>query len=305
MAGLWDGIVDIDPLLWQANAIPAQVPLKESELKKALSGCWYPVHAMGYNWLKSSSVAATEIKKRLEKLMAKYAADGYECEKVILVTHSMGGLVARALIHPEIGNFSSKILGVVHGVMPASGAPAAYKRMRCGFEEALGGLSVAPKVLGNYGKEVTAVLANSRGGLELLPSKEYGNGWLHIRHKGTVLRLLPEKGDPYDEIYKLRGKWYGLLREEWINPANAEGAGFDRTCDLLNGAKKFHEAIASTYHEQSYAHYGADAARSSWELVAWDIDKKYSGNTWEEMITVRLTGRGNSVLMGEFEVFEQ
>jgi hypothetical protein len=30
------------------------------------------------------------------------------------VTHSMGGLVGRALLHPEMGNIESKILGVVH-----------------------------------------------------------------------------------------------------------------------------------------------------------------------------------------------
>lgn len=302
--GLWDGLVNVNPDLWQASPRPAQTPIRESELKKALSGCWYPVHAMGYNWLKSSSAAAAGIKARLEKLMEKYVAEGYECEKIILVTHSMGGLVARALIHPEIGKFSDKILGVVHGVMPASGAPAAYKRMRCGFEEAMAGLSLAPKVLGNYGSEVTAVLANSPGGLELLPSKQYGNGWLQIRHKGIVVKRLPENGDPYEEIYKLRGKWYGLLRLEWINPANDDAAGFDRTCNFLNMARKFHEAISSTYHEQSFAHYGADTERPSWQSVIWDIDKKYSGTAWDSFDIWADLGQGKMTVASDARPFQ-
>jgi len=304
IAGLWDSVINIDPALWQASDRSGLAQIGESELKKALSGCWYPVHAMGYNWLKSSSAAAVDIRSRLEKMMEKYVFDGYECEKIVLVTHSMGGLVARALMHPEIGNFSDKILGVVHGVMPASGAPAAYKRMRCGFEEAMAGLAVAPKVLGNFGTEVTAVLANSPGGLELLPSKEYGNGWLQIRHKGVILKRLPEKGDPYEEIYKLRGKWYGLLREEWINPANDDAAGFERTCNFLNRARKFHEAIASTYHEQSYAHYGADASRPSWESVIWDIDKKHSGAAWESFDIWSDSAQGKMIVGSAARPFE-
>jgi hypothetical protein len=70
-------------------------------------------------------------------------------------------------------------------------------------------------VSGNYGDEVTAVLANSPGGLQLLPSQAYGEGWLQIKHNGEILDRLPARNsstgeiDPYADIYKLRGKWYG------------------------------------------------------------------------------------------------
>jgi alpha-beta hydrolase superfamily lysophospholipase len=57
--------------------------------------------------------------------MNRYTAQGFQCEKVIVVTHSMGGLVARALIHPKMGSLKDKVLGIVHGVMPAIGAGAA------------------------------------------------------------------------------------------------------------------------------------------------------------------------------------
>ncbi len=51
-------------------------------------------------------------------------------EQVIVVTHSMGGMVSRSLT--EI-HHCDKVMGVSHGVQPATGAPATYKRMRSGF----------------------------------------------------------------------------------------------------------------------------------------------------------------------------
>lgn len=68
-------------------------------------------------------------------MIDEFNESGYECKQVIVVTHSMGGLVGRALIHPMYGNLQDKVAGIVHGVMPAIGAPAAYKRMRAGFED--------------------------------------------------------------------------------------------------------------------------------------------------------------------------
>ncbi|MBV5337488.1 MAG: hypothetical protein J0653_05950, partial [Deltaproteobacteria bacterium] len=89
-----------------------------------------------------------------------------------------------------------------------------------------------------------AVLANAQGGLELLPNQAYGNGWLQVTHKGQTLISLPQKGDPYEEIYKLRGKWYGLLMDDWINPSFSREAGASNTLDLLDKAKQFHHEIA-------------------------------------------------------------
>jgi len=67
----------------------------------------------------------------------------------------------------------------------------------------------------------------------------------------------------------VRGKWYGLFREEWINPAGLNKAGILQTLDHLDEAKRFHEDIENTYHENSYAHYGADVERKAWYKVVW------------------------------------
>ena len=67
------------------------------------------------------------------RVLACYAGKKYlKCAgKVIIVTHSMGGLVARraAMMLAEQGQ-EDKILGVVHGAQPVMGAPALYRRLR-------------------------------------------------------------------------------------------------------------------------------------------------------------------------------
>ena len=305
MDSWWKQIIDVPPTKWQANPQPPLKPLEETALKEAVTGCWFPVHAMGYNWLQSNQDSGVRVAKRISALMDRYQEQGFQCEKVIIVTHSMGGLVARALIHPEMGKLRDKVLGIVHGVMPAIGAGAAYKRMRCGFEDP-GVFSMSPiasitaKVLGNLGPEVTAVRGNAQGGLELLPSQAYGNGWLQVRHGGKTLKSLPQKADPYEEIYKLRGKWYGLLRDEWINPAGADDAGYGRTARLLDQAKAFHKAISNTYHDQSYAHYGADLGHAAWHNVVWEI-----GSDWLKEVNVEMLEVVSDNLQGRLVVTDR
>jgi hypothetical protein len=282
----WESVVGIDPQVWGADPHAQQRPLTKDELRSVATGCWFPVFAFGYNWLQSNGDSAKAIAKRISKVIDDFKRSGYECHQVVVVTHSMGGLVGRGLVHPDYGNLQEKILGMVHGVMPAIGAPAAYKRIRAGFEDP--GVmcgpeeSLAAKVAGNTGKEVTAVLANSPGALQLLPTQSYGNGWLRVIHRGHNLESWPKHGDPYEEIYKVRNKWYALFIEEWINPSKSKprdgGGTFERTCLYVDKAKTFHAAIQKTYHPNSFAHYGVDRDRLSFGEVVWEISP-YCPNT--------------------------
>lgn len=272
----WRSILNVAPAVWQAHPDFKLQPLTQDELRQALTGCWFPVHAMGYNWLKSNRQSGIDVSQRIKRLIAQYQSWGFQCEKVIVVTHSMGGLVARALIHPKMGNLQDMVLGVVHGVMPAMGAATAYKRMRCGFED--GGVDIAAKVIGNFGDEITAVLGNSPGGLELLPSRAYGNEWLCVSHKGETSLKLPKNGDPYAEIYKLREPWYRLINEVWLNPANLKNCSMENTLDYLLQARDFHADIDKTYHPNSYAHYGAGKEHAAWHRLVWSVGNEVNIN---------------------------
>ena len=268
----WQDVIDVDPAIWQPANDSKLPPLTEQELKSVMAECFYPVHAVGYNWLQSNGEAAREVAKRIRTMMEDYREKGFQCEKVIVVTHSMGGLVGRALCHPAYGNLEKEILGIVHGVMPAIGAAAAYRRMRAGFE----GGGIINSVLGDNGPDVTAVLANAPGGLQLLPSEAYGNHWLRIVTKsGKVLKKLPEKGNPYREIYRKADVWWGLLREEWINPAGDPRGGLLRAKEYLVKAKEFHQDINDTYHPVSYAHYGCDPKQPAFQNVIWEVSDTF------------------------------
>ena len=91
---------------------------------------YLPVHAFGYNWLQDNKESARLLGLRINDVIRRYVKEeGKHCTQVILVTHSMGGLVARYC--SELFNYRSKILGIVHGVMPAIAA-AVYRRMKAG-----------------------------------------------------------------------------------------------------------------------------------------------------------------------------
>lgn len=259
-------VIDTGTLAWGGNGGSA---LKEPELKK-ISDAWYPVHAVGYNWLQSNGDSAKYVATRIREIIAQYKAAKFQCEKVIVVTHSMGGLVARALIHPDYGNAQDMVAGIVHGVMPSIGAPATYKRMHAGFE---GGASI---VLGFNGQQVTSVLANAPGGLELLPSERYPKDWLRITADDQDVLTLP-KSDPYTEIYTVTDKWYRLINPDWVNPAGDDDANLRRTFIYIREARQFHRKIASSYHPHSYVSYGVDEKNRAWNTLNWQLRQKHVG----------------------------
>lgn len=287
-AYLMRSIVNVNPSQWQAHSSPSLKELDESSLRAAGKGCWFPVHAMGYNWLRGNKESGIVTSRRIKLLIGQYQNQGYQCEKVILITHSMGGLVARAMIHPEMGNVGEEVLGIIHGVMPAIGAGTAYKRMRCGFE----GDNKPAQILGAIGPHVTPVLGNSQGGLELLPNQAYGNGWLCFAHNGEVIKTLPQNGDPYEEIYKASDKWYRLLRQDWLNSANLPWVSLENSYELLDRAKKFHNQMGDVYHEQSYAHYGADGAGLAWHKVIWAIESNVGASDIDSLRISNDDGKG-------------
>lgn len=257
----------------------------------------FDVWAGGYNWLQSNRDSGAAIKELIEQTILPFYNEGKSvivkdtpdgkggsnctnerpapsrpmAEKVIVVTHSMGGLVSRALT--ELHQ-CDKVLGVSHGVQPATGAPATYKRMRSGFEGA------EQVFLGRNAADVVAILSQSPGGLELLPTADYNDGrpWLKVRDKGTGKEILalPQNGDPYNEIY-CSPAWYGLVPEGnlgLVNPNEKQAQLSDgkkpekdtprnTLSVVLDGVKEFHQSIQGKYKSQTYAHYGAQGRRET------------------------------------------
>ncbi|ENG8677648.1 lipase family alpha/beta hydrolase [Enterobacter hormaechei] len=245
----------------------------------------FPVHAVGYNWLQSNMDSAQALADRIEKIIGDYKASGRKCEKVILVTHSMGGLVARYYSELLDGDFGQKnILGIVHGVMPDRGAPMAYKRMKAG-EAGITGL-----VIGGNGAEMTAVLAQAPGPLQLLPGKGYGMGWFHVE---GLQQPLPQT-DPYKDIYTERSAWWGLCEERFINPDNKKmdklqlDKDWQSYVDIIDGKVKiFIEGLNGHYHEHTYAFYGNDGKNyPSYAELHWkDVSGKHIPEAYRSLVS--------------------
>lgn len=244
----------------------------------------FPVHAVGYNWLQSNVDSAQALAERIDKIINDYKSSGRKCEKVILVTHSMGGLVARYYSELLEGNYGKKnILGIVHGVMPDRGAPMAYKRMKAG-EAGLVGL-----VIGSSGAEMTPVLAQSPGPLQLLPGKGYGMGWFHIE---GLQQPLPQT-DPYKDIYTERSAWWGLCEERFINPDNKKMDKLQLENDwqsfksiIFTDVQMFIEDLNGHYHEHTYAFYGNDGGKyPSYAELHWkDVSGKHTPEAYRSQV---------------------
>lgn len=269
-------------------------PLSEDDILHA-ANYQFDVWAGGYNWLRSNRESGKAIQDLIDNVILPFYNEGKKvtvkdtpdglgssacsiqrkrpsrpiAQKVIVVTHSMGGLVSRALT--EI-HHCDRVMGVSHGVMPATGAPATYKRMRAGFEGS------AQIFLGRNAADVVAILSQAPGGLELLPAADYNDGkpWLKVRDKsGAEILALPQKGDPYGEIYTSPA-WYGMLPEanegliggqkSNVSPnAQTQGGKASQRLvfhDVIDQVQGFHGDIRGRYKAPTYAHYGAQGQRN-------------------------------------------
>lgn len=226
-----------------------------------------PVYAFGYNWLDGNNTAAKLLGERVKSVIAENNHARSCCSQVILVTHSMGGLVARAC--QQLSEMQDKIAGVVYGVMPSVGAAVAYRRCKIGMkdEDPMAGV-----VIGNTGQEVTAVFAQAPGALQLLPTAQYRAGWLTIDGpSGKSSSAEPSRGDPYRDIYLREDRWWGLIRKTWLSPPGGTGLKWKQCKKNLELAKTFHAGIANSYHQNTYVFYGRDKAVPSFEGVHWTI----------------------------------
>ncbi len=255
--------------------------ITEDELRK-IHSCWYPVHAMGYNFIKSNGESAKNIADRIRGLVKGYQHRGFKCTEIIIVTHSMGGLVARALIHPNYGNLNEstgvKILGIYHSAMPAAGAACGYSRMRFGFKEkddfASGQFA---EVMAKDGEHATAILANAPAPLELMPASAYGEDWLKVVDAtGAKLFSWPGSGQSaFDAIYSRSEKqWWRLFNPDWVNPGNVrlrKGGGVENAIKRIKAAHKFLDSIKDTFHPNTYASFSEAKERVTRDEVVFKV----------------------------------
>jgi pimeloyl-ACP methyl ester carboxylesterase len=293
----WKDVMACDPQRWGLRQF---APLTEDHLVKHAQH-YFPVYAFGYCWLQDCKTSAELLEKRILEIINSWKERKRQCSKVILVTHSMGGLVARACAK----RIPDRIAGVIHGVMPALGAPVAYRRIASGTEPSSPNRSPLKKfadskvamILGNSADKTTPVLATSPGALELLPNHMYPHPWLHVRvirfvggtqganQAGTNgpygLQTKPYDAlslpnatlqNPYD-LYRDMNVWFRLVNPDLADPANKylenDMGAVLAIKAAINTAEKFHKELGDYYHPNTYGFYGNDKEHLSFGNVRW------------------------------------
>ncbi|KVD50866.1 hypothetical protein WS61_29805 [Burkholderia sp. ABCPW 11] len=276
-----------------------QTITKDSEAFKHFLKYRYRVYAIGYNWLQSNEKSARDVIEGLDvkdkktgkttRLMGikEIIAENHS-GKAIILTHSMGGLVARMAI--AMHGAADLMHGVFHNVLPATGAPIAAKRFRTGggSEGGIDGF-INGALLGSDANEFVAVAANAPGALELLPMPDYHNGepwWIFSRLDGTPVMKLPQQGDVYNEVF-INPKWYGLVPQEstsLLDPAGivkkrlgadaTDNNVFENFTTTMLSVVSNQLKIKETYHDKTYVTYGDGALKPKESTASSDGHSK-------------------------------
>lgn len=293
----WKDVIACDPKRWGLREFS---PLTESDLKKHAKH-YFPVYSVGYCWLHDCEVSSRLLEQKVLAIIESWRTANRRCDKVILVTHSMGGLVARACAR----RIPNQIAGVIHGVMPALGAPVAYRRIACGTETRSPSNSPGAnieasrlaQILGETAQKTTPVLAISPGALEMLPNHLYPQPWLHVRVMKSVGAARPagygtrddrvrqtetpvdylhlpnvRAPNPYD-LYRDFKSWFRLIDPDLADPSGkfrTIPGGIEKAVrSAITSAESFHRELGNYYHPNTYAFYGDDHSKLSYGQVRW------------------------------------
>jgi pimeloyl-ACP methyl ester carboxylesterase len=209
-----------------------------------------PVYAVGYDWRQSNQDSGTRLRARIRTILGKHPL----AKKVILVTHSMGGLVTRAALRQGA---EADILGVVHTVMPADGAVVAYSRMLTGSREEHGDTEGGLRsILGPDRIQYLLMQSVLRGPTELLPSDSYPEVFLRFG-QGITNKFFSDlfaeyaRQEPPGIVYK-EGEVEGT--RPFRNTVTA--ADVTNLRDRLREAGIFTRSIAGKFHPNTFLLFG-------------------------------------------------
>jgi len=217
----------------------------------------FPVFGFGYDWRQSNLTSAAELHEFVDATRRTTSAD-----QVILVTHSMGGLVARAACGVD-QHFAPKVAKVIHVGQPADGAPTCYRRFLTGVVADFDDHApitdpvswvqehVLAHIIGTTAREYATLMSELPGPMQLLPNTRFGaqldQPWL-IDTTGTDIG-----GAAAYDTYR-RSDQFG------ITTSVAGTAIADALFRRLEEAEQFHELIGGVSHPTTVCIYGTGIA---------------------------------------------
>lgn len=212
-----------------------------------------PVYAVGYDWRQDNRASGRDVAARIGEILAAHAAQRY-----ILVSHSMGGLVTRAMLKQD-GGLAAKAMGVVHIAQPALGAAVFYRRMFTGARAGPdGGLKAIGfrNILGTSRESFQTILSALPGPMQLMVTPQYrdtgGGPWLSITPFEQPVRRDVEVGwGTYLEVDSPPG----LLVAQGQRHALPAARDQDMRA-RIEDAKSFHEWLGDWKHPKTWSIFG-------------------------------------------------
>ena len=240
----------------------------ESGLNSSMFKC--PVYAFGYDWRQPNVESAKQLVKRVDEIL-----DDTGASTVIFVTHSMGGIVARAAMLD--GAFRDrKVSGAVHIGQPVLGAPSAYRRLVAGITEDLDG--DLAELLRDKAESV-AVMSGIPSVFELLPSdattttvKTAHKKWMRYRLAGDPeLRTFPESETVH--VYMNKASPPGVTEAGPLAKPIRRNTG---------NAMKFMSPLGARMHPLSAAIYGDDVETDT-RAIFNRTTNSWDGSTYDPL----------------------
>ncbi len=220
-----------------------------------------PVYAFGYDWRQTNVDSADKLRIFTAEVLRREAAT-----EVIVVTHSMGGIVLRLATRHEW--MRDRVLAAIHLAQPAGGAPVAYRRCFDGLSYSNDGFFMK-HLLGGSAKGVFDVFSALPGALELLPFDQVEHShWLEYRTPDgdwtswtSVAKALdgyagnhhPPSLAPEFRGAKLRRGDTAVEQQRWFE-SRIEGK------KAIDAAHKLHRRLGLKCHA------------NTWSLAATDLD---------------------------------
>ncbi|WP_158527186.1 esterase/lipase family protein [Pelagibaculum spongiae] len=233
------------------------------DVARKFPGYKIQTYAVGYNWMLSNRDSGKRLKQRLveiRKELSELADIPPEKVKIVVITHSMGGYVARSAAILD----GAVIDKMIHGAMPTHGSPATYANAHHGYPYFEG------LVLGVNGAEVSAILGFCQGGLELLPNQHYKKvdgtrDWLWIENdQGEKTSLLEGyQGLNIYEFYKDLDSWYSFVSVDLLMPDRKKvqvdygKLGLNHRI-RISMVKNFHSLLSNKFHLETLILFNED-----------------------------------------------
>ena len=219
----------------------------ETKLNTEQSQIIYPVYVCAYDWRKDiNAIAATEVKDIYNKIKEEQ-----ETDEMIIITHSMGGLVAREFLRQN-PQAAQKIKAVIHGVQPVQGAVQFYAYFKCGARNFsawwdIPGIILA-NILGATKKDFAALCSDIPGAIELAPvSNGDKQQWLSWDAQLEQEYGMQVQKDDMFGCYTDTSGIVGLTDSNFDDKVNKE------IIRNIAKAKIFHKDLQLKCHERTYA----------------------------------------------------